>query len=90
MKKWFAVFMLTCLPITPGMAQLAQHDEAERAADNRDKMVCKSFPRTGSLVAHYHTCKTKWEWERERENVRQLSVSDACRDRGEGGSLCGP
>jgi len=61
-------------------------DNPERAADARDKIVCKRFVKTGSLVDGYRTCKTKWEWERERENVRQFGVSDSCSARGEGGS----
>lgn len=56
---------------------------SERAADPRDKMVCKRFVKTGSLVDGYRTCKTKGEWDRERDNVRQFSVSDSCRLRGE-------
>jgi hypothetical protein len=60
-----------------------QRDAGERAADARDKIVCKRFVKTGSLVDGYRTCKSKWEWERERENVRQFGVSDACGTRGE-------
>jgi len=63
-------------------------DAPEAAAGARDKIVCKRFLKTGSLVDGYRTCKTKWEWERERENVRQLSVSDSCRDRANGGGEC--
>jgi hypothetical protein len=66
----------------------APEDAPERAKDSRDKMICKRFVATGSLVRGYRTCKTKWEWERERENLRTLSVSDSCRDRANGGSLC--
>jgi hypothetical protein len=68
--------------------QATPADAPERAADARDKMICKRFVRTGSLVDGYRTCKTKWEWERERENLRQQSVSDSCRDRANGGALC--
>jgi hypothetical protein len=64
-------------------------DNPENAADARNKVVCKRFVKTGSLVDGYRTCKTKWEWERERENIRQFSVSDSCRDRGNGGAGCG-
>ena len=63
-------------------------DEPEKAADPRDKIVCKRFVKTGSLVDGYKTCKTKWEWERERENLRQLNVTDSCRARGSGGDGC--
>ena len=61
------------------------NDGPERASDKRDKVICKRFEETGSLVKGYRTCKTKWEWERERENLRQFSVSDSCRLRGDGG-----
>ena len=52
-----------------------------RAADPRDRMICRRFLRTGSLADTYRTCKTRGEWDREQENVRQFSVSDACRIR---------
>jgi hypothetical protein len=83
-------FVAACLVATAAAAQSqpARTDTGERAADARDKIVCKRFVRTGSLVDGYRTCKTKWEWERERENVRQLHSTDACRSRGDGGS-CG-
>lgn len=59
-------------------------DAAERSADSRDKIICKRFKETGSLVRGYRTCKAKSEWDRERDNIRQLSVSDGCRMRGDG------
>ena len=62
--------------------------DAEKSAANRDKVICKQFPTTGSLVETYRSCKTKSEWDRERENLRTLSVSDSCRLRANGGS-CG-
>jgi hypothetical protein len=52
-----------------------------RAADPRDRMICRRYLRTGSLADTYRTCKTRGEWDREQENVRQFSVSDACRIR---------
>jgi len=82
----FAIAAL--LAAVAGQAAAAGLDTPERAADDRDKMVCKKFVRTGSLVDGYRTCKPKWEWERERENARQFSVSDTCRDRANGGALC--
>ncbi len=56
-----------------------RRDDPERAADARDKILCKRFVRTGSLADSYRTCKTKWEWEHERENVRQQNWSNPCR-----------
>ncbi len=63
-------------------------DEPERSADRGDRMICKRFMRTGSLVDGYRDCKTKREWEKERENRRQMSVSNSCRDFGALGSSC--
>lgn len=57
---------------------------------DRDRVVCRRFLRTGSLVDSYRTCKTNREWQREHDNLQRLSVSEACRDRANGGSLCGP
>jgi len=59
--------------------------DVERVADAGDKMICKRFARTGSLADSYRTCKTKAEWDRERDNVRQMTASESCRMRGEGG-----
>ena len=57
----------------------------ERAADANTRMVCKRFPRTGSLIGSYRECKTVWEWARERDALRQSGVVDGCRNRAEGG-----
>jgi hypothetical protein len=54
-------------------------DAPETAAGNPDKIVCKRFLKTGSLVDGYRTCKTKKEWERERDNVKQINWSSPCR-----------
>lgn len=56
-----------------------QADTQERAADPRDKVVCKRFVKTGSLADSYRTCKTKGEWDRERDNVRQINWSNPCK-----------
>jgi hypothetical protein len=50
-------------------------DTPEVSAGQGDKMVCKSFVRTGSLADRYRTCKTKGEWDRERDNIRQDAAS---------------
>lgn len=68
--------LIVANPVEHNQAKTAA-DEAERAAGQRDKVVCKRFVETGSLVRGYKQCKTKWEWERERENVRQLNVPNS-------------
>lgn len=53
-------------------------DAAEKAADRADKMVCKRFTKTGSLVDSVRVCKTKNEWQRDRDNLRNSAASGAC------------
>ena len=67
----------------PAQAVQSTSGTSARAADPRDRMICRRYLRTGSLADTYRTCKTRGEWDREQENVRQFSVSDACRTRGE-------
>jgi len=55
---------------------------------NRDRIVCRRFVRTGSLVDGYRTCKTNREWQREHENLQHFSVSDSCGRRGEDSAGC--
>jgi hypothetical protein len=77
--------LLALLAATPATTPQQKPDVAEKAADSRDKIVCKRFIKTGSLIGTERTCKTKWEWERERENARQQSGSSACGLAGNGG-----
>jgi hypothetical protein len=89
MHRSFIVLFAFSLATAASAQSSTRADAPERAADPRDKIVCKRFVKTGSLVDGYRTCKTKWEWERERENLRQLNPIDSCRDRGNGGAGCG-
>ena len=67
-------------------AEQPKREVAEKASDNEDKMICKRFAKTGSLVDSYRSCKTKREWERERENIHQLGSTSSCRLLGDGGT----
>lgn len=58
----------------------------EKAADPLDRVVCKKFLETGSLVKGTRVCKTKREWERERENLRQVNVVNSCGATANGGA----
>jgi hypothetical protein len=62
----------------PAPAPAPQRDAAERAADKGDKLICKRFLETGSLVRGYRVCKTKRDWERERDALRQSQGSGGC------------
>ncbi|OYY91203.1 MAG: hypothetical protein B7Y45_04225 [Sphingomonas sp. 28-66-16] len=56
------------------------------SATSPDKIVCRQFPVTGSLVQTYKTCKTVREWDMEREAVRASNRSPAsCGGLAEGG-----
>jgi hypothetical protein len=63
-------------------------DAAERAGDPQDRVICKRFIETGSLVKGYRSCKTKREWERERDNIRSPRTTSGSCNSGESGS-CG-
>jgi len=66
------------------VAAPANRSDIERSNDSPDKVICKRFVKTGSLVDSYRTCKTRAEWNRDRENVRQLSTSESCANRANG------
>ena len=78
------LFMSAVLAVgCAAQAEGPKRDVAEKAADSPDKVICKRFATTGSLVQSYRTCKSKRDWERERENVRQLNPTASC-----GGEHC--
>ena len=64
--------MLTFLAIAllAGQTSVVPRDASEASADPLDKVICKRFANTGSLVASHRECKTKRDWERDRENMR--------------------
>lgn len=60
--------------------------EVENSADPRDKVICKRYVETGSLVRSYRTCRTKADWDRQRDIARQTSNQNSCSLLAEGGS----
>jgi hypothetical protein len=82
---------LACVALAATSAHAWQNQDRASASvqDPRDRVTCRRFLRTGSLVDSYHACKTNREWAREHENIQHLSVSDSCRNRGGNGD-CGP
>ncbi len=87
MLRSFAVAGLLLI----GSAAIAEQpkpvaDAGEKAADPGDKIICKKFLETGSLVRGYKTCKTKREWEHDRDDLRQSNIANSCRAIAEGGS----
>ncbi|MBB5684656.1 hypothetical protein FHS49_000647 [Sphingobium boeckii] len=82
---------LALLAASPSTDPAAPESAAEKASDAQDKVICKRFLETGSLVKGYRSCKTKREWERERENLRARGPgSNSCRDAANGGAGCSP
>lgn len=69
---------IALIALTTLGAGQAPTDAPERSAGPLDKMICKRFMRTGSLVASYRTCKTKRQWDIERDARKMYSVSDGC------------
>lgn len=52
--------------------------DVEKAADVQDKVICKRFVETGSLVKGYRTCKTKREWDQSRLEARAKMTQGSC------------
>lgn len=86
MSAFAALLLIQAAAANPASTPARPHDVAEKSADNRDKMICKRFVKTGSLVDSYRTCKTKADWDRERDNLRTLNATQSCSQLGQGGS----
>jgi hypothetical protein len=86
MLRLIAVAML--VSSAPAAAERPKRDTAEKTTDSRDKVICKRFLETGSLVSSKRICKAKAEWERDRDNLREVGRSTSCGNVGNGGS-CG-
>lgn len=73
--------LLIAAPLLFAMPAAAEAPKPK--AEDRSRMVCKSFTRTGSLVARDKICKTQAEWDWEREMRRSAGAIDGCRNRAE-------
>lgn len=81
----FAAVVLA-LSATAALSAPGTNEAGEKASDSGDKVICKRFVRTGSLVDGTRECKTKREWERERNTMRAPSSEiSSCRNSGNGG-----
>lgn len=67
-----AVILFAAAPV---LADPPQRDAAEKASDSADKVICKRFEKTGSLIGGERVCKTKADWERDRANLRALATT---------------
>jgi hypothetical protein len=82
MSRLFAVAVL--MLSVPMAAQTPKRDAPEKTTDSRDKVICKRFAETGSLVGQKRICKPKAEWERDRDNLRQFGGASSCGSAGSG------
>jgi hypothetical protein len=61
----------------------------QQSAPAKSKLVCKSFPQIGSLVARSRVCKTEQEWAANRALLRQPTGVSSCSSDGHGCSVPG-
>ena len=82
MKTSFSTFLvgLAMVSAPASSAEPSRSRSSQAMPDSRDRIVCRRFLRTGSLVDSYRTCKSNREWQREHENLQHLSVSNSCRE----------
>lgn len=85
MQMIFAALFALSICAAPALARDKEVLEAEHVSDAADKIICKRYPETGSLVRTVKVCGTKADWEKKRADLRYLAVTDACRLRSEGG-----
>jgi hypothetical protein len=79
---FLAAFILTGSTLAIA-AEPPKTDDRAKLADKSEKMICKRFLETGSLVKGYRACKTKRDWERERDAIRSVtSNSGSCAGQG--------
>ncbi len=52
--------------------------KAKLAADSPDKVICRTTPEIGSLVATTKVCRTRREWERVRDDLRARGPTGNC------------
>eukprot|EP01037_Dinobryon_pediforme_P021437 gene21437-22304_t len=62
--------ILLLLSLAAADPQTPPTSTTKPAASAPEKLVCKQFAVTGSLVGSKKICKTRREWDIERENVR--------------------
>jgi hypothetical protein len=79
-----ALLLCVALPAVAATPTADQTVQGEKASDDKDKMVCKRFADTGSLVSSHRVCKPKREWERARDNSSSMNAANSCKASGEG------
>jgi hypothetical protein len=84
MKRFSTVLaVIACAALASGAA--AKDQKTGKVSERGEKIVCKKFLETGSLVRGYRECKTEAEWARERANLRPADLVSSCRNSGQTG-----
>jgi hypothetical protein len=65
----------------------AANNASEKAADPRDRIVCRSHVETGSLARIIRTCKTRREWDADTAAIRATVGRESCRTNGMNGDV---
>jgi len=71
--------------VNPGPQTTPAPAQTEQVADGQEKIVCKRFAETGSLVRAQRVCKSKRDWDRDRAVIRSAPGIDSCSARANGG-----
>ena len=71
-------FLVVLIGAAMSSSALAGVAETESPNDPGDKVVCKKFSETGSLVRQVRICKTRKQWELGRSLLRQPVGGNAC------------
>lgn len=50
----------------------------QTAADDRNKVICKTWALTGSLIANHKECRTKDDWNRMRIDTSHITQGGSC------------
>ncbi len=70
--------LLLALPALVAAAPASDANRPERVGDPQDRMICKTFPVTGSLIATNKICLTKHEWDWKHSNLTQRDAIGTC------------
>jgi len=78
MRTFMIAVALLMPAVAAARAPKGDVDRPENAADKGDRVICKSIPKIGSLIAADRTCMTKRDWDRERNRTMGSGLGSSC------------
>ncbi len=76
---WMVVALSLVMAGAVGAQNVPATDAPEGRSDPLDKVICKRFIETGSLVKGYRVCKTKRDWILARNAIQETPrAADSC------------